>query len=104
MDKPDFRRRTLLKGAIAAACVSRVTRLWAAPATTTVSKEQAQYQDAPNGDQQCSNCTHFIAESNTCQRVEGKVSPDGYCILWAGSAKAHPDSLGLQSSGSGSRN
>ena len=98
MDKPDFRRRALLMGIIAAACVSRVTRLWAAPAATLASKEQAQYQDAPNGDQQCSNCTHFIVESNTCRRVEGMVSPDGYCILWAGSAKALPGSLGLQSS------
>lgn len=48
-----------------------------------LSKTQAGYQDQPKGDQQCANCMHFIAESGTCQVVEGKVSPNGWCTLWA---------------------
>ena len=27
--------------------------------------------------------THFIAESGSCKLVEGKISPDGWCTLWA---------------------
>lgn len=48
-----------------------------------LSKAQAQYQDQPKGDQNCANCMHFIAESSTCQVVEGKVSPNGWSMLWA---------------------
>ena len=48
-----------------------------------MTKQQAQYQDQPKGDQQCSNCMHFVAESNTCKVVEGPVSPEGWCIVWA---------------------
>lgn len=48
-----------------------------------LSQAQAQYQNRPKGDQRCSNCTQFIAESSTCKVVEGKVSPDGWCMLWA---------------------
>lgn len=48
-----------------------------------LSKAQAQYQDQPKGDQSCANCMHFVAESSTCKVVEGKVSPNGWSMLWA---------------------
>ncbi|MEW6330175.1 MAG: high-potential iron-sulfur protein [Pseudomonadota bacterium] len=48
-----------------------------------LSQAQAKYQNQPKGDQKCANCMHFIAESNTCKVVEGKVSPDAWCMLWA---------------------
>ena len=48
-----------------------------------LSKTQAQYQDQPKGEQKCGNCMHFIAGSNTCKVVEGKISPNGWCMLWA---------------------
>lgn len=47
-----------------------------------MSQAQARYQDQPSGDQQCSNCTNFIAEDNTCKSVQGQVSPQGWCTLW----------------------
>lgn len=50
---------------------------------TKVSKAQAQYQGTPKGDQKCSNCTFFIADTNTCKVVEGEVSPNGWSALWA---------------------
>ena len=55
-------------------------------ATTTakkVSQASVQYQDQPKGEQKCDTCMHFIAESNTCKLVDGQISPDGWCILWA---------------------
>ena len=48
-----------------------------------LSQAQAKYQNQPKGDQSCANCIHFIAESSTCQVVEGKVSPNGWSMLWA---------------------
>ncbi len=47
-----------------------------------MSKEGAQYQTEPMGDQKCANCGNFIADSRTCKVVEGEVSPESWCILW----------------------
>jgi hypothetical protein len=52
----------------------------AAPAK--VPPASVQYQPEPKGDQKCSTCVNFIAESNTCKLVEGQVSPQGWCSLW----------------------
>jgi hypothetical protein len=55
----------------------------AAPAPAKVSQASVQYQTQPKGDQKCADCLHFIAESNTCKLVEGNISPNGWCVLWA---------------------
>jgi hypothetical protein len=55
----------------------------AAPAAAKVSQASVQYQTQPKGEQKCSGCLHFVAESNTCNLVEGQISPDGWCTLWA---------------------
>lgn len=52
-------------------------------ATAKVSQASVQYQAQPKGDQQCSKCRYFIAESKTCQLVEGEINPSGWCTLWA---------------------
>jgi hypothetical protein len=54
----------------------------AAQASGKMSKEQAKYQDKPNGDRQCANCGQFVAGNNTCKVVAGEVSPGGWCMLW----------------------
>ncbi len=55
----------------------------AAPAAAAkVSQASVQYQTQPKGEQKCSGCMHFIAESNSCKLVEGQISPDGWCTLW----------------------
>lgn len=46
------------------------------------SKQAANYQNQPNGNQQCAGCANFIAP-NACKLVEGKVSPQGWCKLYA---------------------
>jgi hypothetical protein len=48
-----------------------------------VKKAQAKYQDTPKGNQNCAKCLHFVAADNSCKVVEGKVSPEGWCQLWA---------------------
>jgi hypothetical protein len=42
-----------------------------------------QYQTQPMDGQKCDGCLHFIAGSNSCKLVEGQISPDGWCTLWA---------------------
>ncbi|MDO9365506.1 MAG: high-potential iron-sulfur protein [Methylotenera sp.] len=55
----------------------------AAPVPTSkASQASVQYQTQPKGGQKCSECMHFIADSNTCKLVDGQISPDGWCILW----------------------
>jgi len=55
----------------------------AAPASTgKATQASVQYQAQPKGDQKCGGCMHFSAESNTCNVVDGQISPDGWCSLW----------------------
>ena len=113
------RRRTLLRGVLAAGCVLTVPMVAgckggesgakptenspaagdastpqgsATPepagqavnqsAAVKVSQAQAKYQAQPKGDQMCANCANFIAP-DSCKVVEGKVSANGWCALWA---------------------
>ena len=52
-----------------------------ARAQQKVAKEAMKYQDKPNGNMQCDNCSQFVAP-DSCKVVEGKISPTGYCIAW----------------------
>jgi High potential iron-sulfur protein len=56
------------------------------PPTVKVAKTSVQYQNQPKGEQKCGNCLHFIAGSNTCKLVDGPISPEGWCSLWAAKA------------------
>lgn len=56
----------------------------AAPAAPAkVSQASVQYQTQPKDEKKCADCMNFIAESNSCKLVEGNISPDGWCTLWA---------------------
>ena len=112
MNEEIMSRRTVLRGALAVGCglVLPVSLLGcdskpaanapaAAPAAPTpaitdsaaaaapapakkVAQASVLYQSQPKADQKCSGCMHFISGSNTCQLVEGQVSPEGWCALW----------------------
>lgn len=86
-------RRALLRGALALGCclITPFTLLSAQAASTEaaapkaakkMSKASVKYQSSAKGEEKCSGCANFIAESNTCKRVGGKISPNGYCMLW----------------------
>lgn len=47
-----------------------------------VTQASVQYQAQPKAGQKCLDCTHFVAESNTCKVVEGQISLEGWCLLW----------------------
>jgi hypothetical protein len=46
------------------------------------SKLQVAYQDQPKGISSCATCSFFQAPK-ACTLVEGVVSPNGWCILYA---------------------
>ncbi len=76
------RRSALLQGAVCAAGVATilVTNVNSAKAAKLPQKSVG-YRPTPNGDRQCSNCKLFVAPDE-CEKVDGKVSPQGYCVLW----------------------
>lgn len=100
-------RRTMLRGALAVGCAwwmpvvlsgcdskKGATPSYGAPTGSPVNNANAaaagkapqasvQYQTKPKGEQKCGQCQHFIAGSNSCKLVEGTISPDGWCSLFA---------------------
>lgn len=90
-------RRAILRGTLIAGCclIAPIVLLGACSKGTDsavpalpekLSKDEAKYQEQPKGTQKCSNCAKFNSAKKTCQRVEGLVSPEGWCVLWAGNA------------------
>jgi hypothetical protein len=47
-----------------------------------MTRQQAEYQDKPNGTYSCSLCTLF-EKPNHCKVVEGEISEDGWCKAFA---------------------
>ena len=45
-------------------------------------KAQYKYQTKPKDGNQCSGCALFVAPGS-CRVVKGKISPKGWCTLWA---------------------
>lgn len=86
-------RRVVLRGALAVGCSLLVPAFFSSPAHSAnsaappatakkVSQASVKYQTHPKGEQKCARCANFIAESNTCKLVEGKINPEGWCVLW----------------------
>ena len=56
---------------------------FAAPANAAKMKQAAvRYQGTPKNNQKCSSCALFQAP-NGCKTVQGPVSSNGWCILYA---------------------
>ena len=74
-------RRAVLGSASALAAAMMLAATAASRAQQRMSKQTAQYQDSPKGDQKCQGCRFFVAEAS-CQLVEGEISPNGWCRLY----------------------
>jgi hypothetical protein len=76
-------RRHILKGVVVLAGAALASSLGTrdARAQKKASKESMKYQDKPNMDKQCSNCSQFVSP-DSCNIVEGTISPRGYCVAW----------------------
>jgi hypothetical protein len=64
--------------------VSAGLLLWIsrAKASEKMTRQQAQYQDTPNGIYSCANCSLF-ERPKSCKVVDGEVSEDGWCKAFA---------------------
>ena len=76
------RRIVLARAAFALGAAVGATATPAA-AQTKVSQAVAKYQDQPRGSNRCEICVYFEPPS-ACKLVEGNISPNGWCQLWAG--------------------
>jgi hypothetical protein len=76
------RRSVLLQGAVCATGVATIliTNIDSAKAAKLPQKS-AGYQPTPKGDRECSNCKLFVPP-DACEKVAGKISPHGYCLLY----------------------
>ena len=71
-------RRTLFQRVGVAAGGMALLLGTALPAAAKMAQKAAGYQDAPKGDQSCSNCSLFSAPAS-CSLVDGAISPHGWC-------------------------
>jgi hypothetical protein len=100
-------RRTWLKGMAGFAAAAGMSLMLAStPAEAKASKAAVHYRDYPSGMRMCQNCKFFISGgggrsgmmgcpmgggmmgrgmmgAGACQVVEGRISPMGYCDLYA---------------------
>jgi hypothetical protein len=82
-DKPlDRSRRRLMGKAVNAISAGLLLRIAPTQASEKMTRQQAEYQDKPNGIYSCALCTLF-EKPNACKVVAGEVSPDGWCKAFA---------------------
>lgn len=72
-------RRALLSAAASLASGGAWTQ---AVVPNRMSKRQAGYQDQPKDIRMCATCTLF-KPPRSCTVVEGDISPNGWCTLYA---------------------
>ena len=79
IDRPRRKAVHLLAGIISAGLLPLLSQ---AKAAEKMTRQQAEYQDMPNGIYSCGMCTLF-EKPNICKVVEGEVSKDGWCKAFA---------------------
>jgi hypothetical protein len=83
LSAPWSRRGLVLAAAAAAGSVILIgAKVGMATAAYKISENAVAYQDHPNGDKQCSKCAQFLPPSS-CKMVDGTISPNGYCRIFA---------------------
>jgi hypothetical protein len=80
---PAMSRRKMLQVGVGVAATLGITAAAAnAQVARKASQKDAGYQDSPSGAKSCGNCANFVAPSS-CRSVEGTVSPNGWCRIYA---------------------
>lgn len=74
-----FSRRFFLSGASTISVLGLRSR---SARAAKVSQSTVSYQGSPKGDQRCGTCKQFEPPS-ACRLIDGKISPQGWCKLWA---------------------
>lgn len=91
MDSKDRLSRRAALGRVAAvpAVAFGLAAAAALPAEAAkMSQKAAKYQNHPKGSAKCDNCRFFIepkgkSKDGACRIVEGKISPNGWCVAYA---------------------
>jgi hypothetical protein len=75
----DRSRRTVMRAVVGGVSAGLFAQ---AQASEKMTRQQAEYQDTPNGIYSCAVCTLF-EQPKFCKVVEGEVSRDGWCKAFA---------------------
>jgi hypothetical protein len=76
------RRLMLTTAALSLGAATAVTVVSQAAAQQKLSQADAKYQTTPSGDHRCEGCANF-QPPNGCKFVQGDISPNGWCQLFA---------------------
>jgi hypothetical protein len=76
------RRMALTSTALAFVVAAADAAITPAGAQQKISQAVAKYQDQPKGKQSCAVCVNF-QPPNACKFVQGTISPNGWCQLFA---------------------
>jgi hypothetical protein len=78
----DKSRRKVMGVVVKGVSAGFLLQISQAAASDKMTRQQAQYQDTPNGIYSCANCSLF-ERPKSCKVVEGDVSEDGWCKAFA---------------------
>jgi hypothetical protein len=78
----DRSRRKLIRAVVKGVSVGLLLRISQTEASEKMTRQQAEYQDTPNGIYSCGMCTLF-EPPKSCKVVDGEVSKDGWCKAFA---------------------
>jgi hypothetical protein len=78
----DRSRRRVMGAAVEIVSAGLLLRISQVEAAEKMTKQQAEYQDTPNGIYSCGLCTLFD-RPKSCKVVEGEVSEDCWCKVFA---------------------
>ena len=81
-ERVDRSRRRLIGALGRGVSAGLLLRISPTQASDKMTRQQAEYQDRPNGIYSCAVCTLF-ERPKSCKVVEGEVSEDGWCKLFA---------------------
>ncbi len=81
------RRVVLTSAALSLGAATAAAVLSQAAAQQKISRADAKYQTTPKGDQRCDGCANF-QPPNACKFVEGDISANGWCQLFAAKTKS----------------
>jgi hypothetical protein len=79
---PDKSRRRVIGAFAGSVSAGILLRISPTAALEKMTRQQAEYQDTPNGIYSCAICTLFELP-NSCKVVDGEVGKDGWCKAFA---------------------
>jgi hypothetical protein len=78
----DGSRRKVIGAVVKAVAAGLLLPVSQTQASEKMTRQQAEYQDTPNGIYSCGMCSLF-ERPNSCKVVAGEVSKDGWCKAFA---------------------